>query len=151
MIVRESIEFTRGGESPLKSMGIGMTEVVRKRLLKGGIGQEELLKTKRDLEELSKWTTGGRVNPKMGKELSDIFGKQFDEEYKTYRSDMNPAGNPECRRFVKELIFQVRRNNNFIDIQDVVEAYVEFMEKYQNDPKWFDETLDALVYGVQMY
>ena len=75
-------------------MGIGMTEVVRKRLLKGGIGQAELEIAKANLEELSRWTTGGRANPKMGKGLSDIFGKEFDEEYKSYKNDRNPAGNP---------------------------------------------------------
>lgn len=149
MIVRESIEFTRGGESPLKSMGIGMTDVVRRRLLKAGIGQEELEKTKGDLEELSRWTTGRREDPKAGKELSDTFNKHFDEADR--RTDKSPYSNPEARRFVKNLIFQVRKNNNQIDINDVVEVYIEFMEKYHNDPNWFKEMLDGLVYDVQMY
>jgi hypothetical protein len=148
MIVRESIEFKRGGENPLKSIDIGMTNVVRKRLLDVGIGQKELEKAKGDLEELSKWTTGRKEDPKAGKELSDALGKHFDEEGKL---DKSPYFNPEARRFVKSLIFQVRKNNNQINIDDVVEAYIEFLEKYHHDPNYFSEMLDGLVYDVQMY
>ena len=129
-------------------MGIGMTDVVRRRLLKAGIGQEELEKTKSDLEELSRWTTGRKEDPKAGKELSDALGKHFDEEG---MNNKDPYYNPEARRFVKNLIFQIRKNNSQIDINDVVEAYIEFMEKYDNNPNYFKELLDGLVYEVQMY
>jgi hypothetical protein len=149
MIVKESIEFQRGGEDPLKNMRIGMSDVVQKRLLEAGIGQEELEKTKSDLEELSRWTTGRKEDPKAGKELSSAFNKHFDEADK--RTDRSFYSNPEARIFVKNLIFKVREDNNYIDIDDVIGNYIIFMEKFEPDPNWFKEMLDGLLYDVQMY
>lgn len=152
MIVKESIEFQRGGESPLKSLRVGQIAVIKQKLAEKNIGDQEIEDQKKTLEELArKWTKRGKSGSiYAGKVLSDAIDQSFSEDLYFKGDPQYKVRRPEARQFFKNLIFKTARNNNEISTVEFLEAYEEFITRFHKDPLWFEAIISGLLYTCQM-
>lgn len=152
MIVRESIEFQRGGENPLKSLRLGQIAIIKQKLAEKNIGDQEIENQKETLETIArKWTKKGKSGSVYAdKTLSDAIDRDFSEDLYHKREPQYKVHSPESRQFFKELIFKTAKNNNEISTIDFLEAYDEFMTKIHKDPLWFEAIISGLLYSCQM-
>jgi hypothetical protein len=150
-LVRESIEFQRGGNI-LKTAGLGQIAVIKKKLADYNINDQEIENQKESLEKLSrKWTKKGKSGSiYAGKTLSDAIDQNFSEDLYQKDDPQYPVRSPEARQFFKNLIFKTARNNYEISMVDFLEAYDEFIKKIHRDPLWFEAIISGLLYSCEM-
>lgn len=152
MIVRESIEFQRGGGSPLKSLRIGHLEILKKELEDKKFGFESC---KDNLERISRKyalkSPSGKVFFKI--ELSDAFEQMFGPDFKSsYESkQQKDAHSNKSRQFFKDLIKKVKLNDSQISEDELLEVIDEFTKVITPDPLWFEAVLGSLFFTVANY
>jgi len=160
MIVRESIEFKRGGESPLKSLRIGQLELLKKELEAKSFGWKSC---KENIERISRKyarkSPSGKVYFK--RELSDSFEQFFGPDFKEFQSDnLNPdpeskhekeARSDKSRQFFKKLIKKIRLNDSQISDEELLDYINEFTKVITPDPLWFEAVVGSFSYTAEMY
>ena len=152
MIVRESIEFQRGGGSPLKSLRIGHLEILKKELEDKKFGFESC---KDNLERISRKYTRKSPSGKVffTRELSDDFEQMFGSDFKSsYESkQQKDAHSNKSRQFFKDLIKKVKLNDSQISEDELLEVIDEFTKVITPDPLWFEAVLGSLFFTVANY
>ncbi len=152
MIVRESIEFQRGGANPLKSLRIGHLEILKKELedKKFGFGS-----CKDNLERISRKYARKSPSGKVffTRELSDAFEQMFGSDFKSsYESkQQKDAHSNKSRQFFKDLIKKVKLNDSQISEDELLEAIDEFIKVITPDPLWFEAVLGSFAYTAENY
>lgn len=152
MIVRESISFQRGGESPLKSLRVGQLELLKKELDSKSFGWEAC---KDNIERISRkyarQSSSGKVFFK--RELSDAFEQMFGPDFKSsYESKQEKdAHSNKSRQFFKDLIKKVKLNDSQISDDELLEAIDEFTKVITPDPLWFEAIVGSFSYTAEMY
>lgn len=152
MIVRESIEFQRGGGSPLKSLRIGRLEILKKELEDKKFGFESC---KDNLERISRKYALKSPSRKVffKRELSDAFEQMFGSDFKSsYESkQQKDAHSNKSRQFFKDLIKKVKLNDSQISEDELLEAIDEFTKVITPDPLWFEAVLGSFAYTAENY
>lgn len=152
MIVRESIEFKRGGGSPLKSLRIGELELLKKELESKNFGWEAC---KDNIERISRKyarkSPSGKVYFK--RELSDSFEQFFGPDFKgSWESKQEKeAHSDKSRQFFKDLIKKVKLNDSEISDDELLEYISEFTKTITSDPLWFEAVVGSFAYTAEMY
>lgn len=137
MIVRESIEFQRGGETPLKSLSLGHIELVKKQFDDENISISDMIN---NLERISKFTLkiGNKIFAE--KELSNALNTIFEEGFYPEKQ----TANIELRKFFKELIFDIKRNKSKLSEMDFYEYASGFFKKFNIKPLEFEEIINSI-------
>jgi hypothetical protein len=151
-IVKESIEFKRGGENPLKSLRLGKTEVLKKELKEKNF---DLNTCKETLERISKKYARKRPSGKvhftreLSEALEQIFGPDF-KDSKASKQERN-AHSDKSRQFFKDLLKKVKLNDSQISEDDLLESIFEFTQAITPDPLWFEAVLESFSYITERY
>jgi hypothetical protein len=151
MIVKESIEFQRGGKSPLKSLRIGQIEVLRKELEKKNFGFDACID---NLERISRKYTRKHIDKVyFTRELSDALDQTFGPDFKDAKApkQQKEAHSDKSRRFFKDLLKNVKLNDSQISEEELLEYIIEFSETITPDPLWFEAVLGSFSYTAEMY
>jgi len=152
MIVRESIEFQRGGESPLKSLRLGRLEVLKQELKQKNFDLNSCQET---LERISRKYTrkGSSGKVYFKRELSDSLDQMFGPDFKDSKASKpeRDAHSDKSRQFFKDLLKKVRLNDSQISEDELLEVIAEFMETITPDPLWFEAVLGSFSYTAEMY
>jgi len=151
MIVRESIEFKRGGENPLKSLRIGQIEVLRKELEQKNFGFAGCID---NLERISRKYTRKHIDKVyFTRELSDALDQTFGPDFKDAKApkQQKEAHSDKSRQFFKDLLKNVKLNDSKISEEELLEYIIEFTETITPDPLWFEAVLGSFSYTAEMY
>jgi hypothetical protein len=151
MIVRESIEFKRGGESPLKSLRLGKTEVLKQELKQKNFSLDSCMD---NLERISKKYTRKHIDKVyFTRELSDALDQTFGPDFKDPKAPkgQKEAHSDKSRQFFKDILKRVKLNDSQISEEELLEYIIEFTETITPDPLWFETVLGSFSYTAEMY
>ena len=153
MIVRENINFERGGENPLRNLRIGKIEVLRKELEQKNF---DLDTCKAGFERLARQfaqkVPSGKVffTKELSNALDHIFGPDFRSRVKPENTEEQKVHSDKSRQFFKDIIQKVKLNDSQLSEEDLLEYISEFKETIVPDPLWFEAIIGSLVYTAEM-
>ena len=150
-LVRESIEFQRGGKSPLKNLRIGRLEVLKKELEQKNFGFAGCID---NLERISRKYTRKHIDKVyFTRELSDALDQTFGPDFKDAKAprQQKEAHSTKSRQFFKNILKKFKLNDSQISEEELLESIIEFTETITSDPLWFEAVLGSFSYTAEMY
>jgi len=142
MIVRENINFERGSEDPLSSIGVGRYTILKKMFSSDKeISIEDSMKY---LEELSEYvyTVNGKNGPYL--RISPILSATLE----MYANDEYWEG---AMGFMKTLIIWISKNGNKISEREFLEWGDKWLTEIKRTPISFINVINGILYNCQMH
>lgn len=141
-IVRENINFERGSENPFRSLDVGRYAQIRKELkvdleidLDDAIDMvKKLSRMYKSYFKNGKWK-GVKPNSKLSKSLSH-FG--------------NDAYHTDKINFLKTFLEKVAMNKLELSEQEFLDSVIEYTEDVDYNPRTFIDTINGVLYDVEM-